>query len=153
MSAKTLSTLSLELFDFLGLGRDFDLPELDSVSLKRSVRDSSWECTAYTQQKDAGAAVEAVYAYARYAGGVVDMHTPYVSSVQPSGWQMSLWTHIEIAGVRIKVLAILDADAYAEAMAEEAPGDCDGFVVPQESVYSDPAVRAAVRAVASGGAR
>ena len=121
-TTKTLDTLTAELWDFLGLGPDLDLPELESVSLKRDAHVGGWECTAYTQQKDAAAAIEAVHAYAAYAGGRIEMHTPYRSAVQPSGWQMSLWTHVVVAEVRIKVLAILDADEYAEAMAEEAPG-------------------------------
>lgn len=115
-STKTLGTLTAELWDFLGLGPDLGLPELESVSLKRDAHVGGWECTAYTQQKDADAAIEAVYTYAAYAGRQVEMHTPYVSSVQPSGWQLSLWTHIVVAEVPIRVLAILDADAYAAAM-------------------------------------
>jgi hypothetical protein len=115
-STKTLDTLTAELWDFLGVGADLDLPQLDRVELRRSVHDAGWECTAYTQHKDAGAAIEAVHAY---AGGTVEMHTPYAQGSQPSGWQMSLWTRIKVAEVPIKVLAIIDADAYAEAMAAD----------------------------------
>ena len=119
LSTKPLDSLTAELFDFLGLGPDVDLPTLDRATLNRSQRDDGWKVDAYPNEKDAGSAIDAVYGWARYAGSEVRLMTPYPGSIQPSGWQVSLSTAVVVGGVRVGIHANLDADRYAEAMAAD----------------------------------
>src|SRR6202012_118926 len=118
-STKPLATLTAELWDFLGLGPDLGLPELDRVSISRSVRQGGWSADAYTSSQDAAAAIDAIYAYAAYAGSEVRRWPPYRSPQMQSDWQMHLSTRIVVAEVTVHVHAPLDADAYAEAMAAD----------------------------------
>lgn len=121
MSEKTLPTLAAELWDFLGLGPDIDLPRLFRVQLERWQHDAGWRCTAHVDERDTPAAIEAVYAYAAYAEGAVRIQGPFKASLQPSGWQVSLIARITVAGVAIEVIANLDTDRYAAAMVGEVP--------------------------------
>lgn len=116
LSTKPLDSLTAELFDFLGLGPDIDLPTLDRATLSRSQRDDGWKVDAYPNERDAASAIDAVNGWALFAGSQVRLMTPYKSSIQPSGWQVSLSTAVVVGGVRIGIHANLDADRYAEAM-------------------------------------
>ena len=122
LSTKPLTSLTAELWDFLGLGPDLDLPALEHVVLDRFAHNSNWTCSAFTQTRDAAVAIDAVNTWATYGGSQVRLMAPYKSSIQPSGWQVSLSTTIVVAEVQIGIHANLDADRYAEAMAEDAYG-------------------------------
>lgn len=119
VNTKPLDTLANELWDFVGLAPDLDLPRLRRVTLSRWDDEDGWKAEAHIKSDDRAADIEGVYAYARYTGGTVKLVAPYPGSQQPSGWQMDLSVEVVVAGLRLRVLVILDADAYAEAMAAD----------------------------------
>jgi hypothetical protein len=116
LTRKPLDSLAAELWDFLGLAPDLDLPALRKIELKRWSDDAGWKASALVERRSTADAIEAVYAYAAYAGGSVHITTPFPCTAQPSGMQVALSAFIVIAEVAIEIGANLDADQYAEAM-------------------------------------
>lgn len=120
MSTQSLPAIAAEVLALLGRAPDVSLPELQRVELGRSRADTAWRIVAHVDEKAPGAAA-AVYAWAAYAGGVVRVQTPYRSSVQPSGMQVSFVARVVVGGMRMQIVANLDADAYVAEMEQEAP--------------------------------
>lgn len=103
----SLSQLTTELTDFLGLPADLDLPPLHSIDCKRNIH-TGWQVRAHLNYRGDAQAYEAVAAWARYAGGEVTIGKPYVGSIQPSGLQRTVSTQIVVAEVPIELVACVD---------------------------------------------
>lgn len=105
----SLSQLTTELTDFLGLPADLDLPPLRTVSCKRSHNDDNWSVEASVAGNSDTQRYEAIRAWAAFAGGTVQIGSPYAASHQPCGMQRTLTVRIVVAEVPIVLLAGVDA--------------------------------------------
>lgn len=123
MTNKTLSETTQELWAFLRVvGESGALPPLEDVDVKRNRLSKGWEVKAYTgpqfDDRDAAEACAVVHTYAALEDAVVEISHPYRSESQPSGFQVSVKTQVTLGGIAVEVLALLDADEYANAVAE-----------------------------------
>jgi len=103
----SLSQLTTELTDFLGLPADMDLPPVSRVSCERGIG-GGWKAEARVAGATDADKVEALSAWASLAGGAVEASGPYPSQTQPSGAQRTLSVRIVVAQVPIELYACVD---------------------------------------------
>lgn len=103
----TMSQLTTELTDFLGLAEDLDLPPVHSIQCKRTHK-TGWSVTAWVAGAGDSDAYEAMAAWAALAGGSVDVGRPYAAPSQPSGMQRTLTVRIVVAEVPIELNSAVD---------------------------------------------
>jgi hypothetical protein len=106
----SLSQLTTELTDFLGLPADLDLPRVREVSCTRTVA-GDWRVEAHLDERERSdpERYEAAAAWASLSGGVVEVSEPYPSAYKPSGKQRSLVVRIAVAGVPVKIYGYVDS--------------------------------------------
>lgn len=103
----TLSQLTMELTDFLGLPEDLDLPRVQSVSCQRTHK-TGWSVTAFVTAPTDAERYEAMTTWAKLSGGAVEVSAPYAARHQPSGMQRTLTVRIVVAQVPITLEAGVD---------------------------------------------
>lgn len=121
---KTLNEITEQLWQFLHIAAEASgLPLLDEVDVKRRRNEPDWRCTAYVggigSTVSTADAVATVRAYAALQDATVDVCTPYPSTVQPSGRQLAVQTHVVLGGIPVRVIALLDGAEYAASLTPE----------------------------------
>ena len=102
----TLSQLTTELTDFLGLPQDLDLPPIRSVECRRTA-DGDWSVRAVLAAHGQDAH-EAIGAWAAYTGGTVQESSPYATTAYGSGLQRTLSLRVVVAEVPIELCTFVD---------------------------------------------
>lgn len=123
-NTQPLDSLAAELWDFVGIAPEYDLPALWQVSLSRQCDEpDGWKCRAAvkTLAQDSAAAYQAVAEYARFAGTQVVLGEPYKSGVWPSGTQRTVSTTLTFMGVAVEVAGWVDGDFTPPPVPEPAP--------------------------------
>jgi len=105
----SLSQLTTELTDFLGLPAELDLPPLYSVSVRRTP-DTGWKVKAFLAAHDDQVTWARMQQWAVYTGGTVEVdERSYPASHQPSGMQRSLRLIVVVAEVPVEIVSGVDA--------------------------------------------
>ena len=108
----TLSRLTTELRDFMGLAEDLDLPKVDRIDCAFNADDAEprWVCEAQVNHPatDSGAGFEALSGWARYVGGQIEAGEAYKSGVFASRLQRQLTLRVVVAGVSVELYALVD---------------------------------------------
>lgn len=110
-NTQSLDTLANEVWDFVGIAADHDLPALYKVELSRHAFDPGWTCQARIEGDplDSAGLYESISAYARYLGAEVQFGKPYGPvNIWPSGKQRQLTVNVRYMGVEIELYALVD---------------------------------------------